>query len=85
RKLEPGERDGGVAKLMAFDLRPLEEQRQDDNLKPGSVTITPVTKQMPVAVPPPAPVAAPAPQAAPAPAEAPAEAKPEPATPLEKL
>ena len=79
RKLEPGERDGGVAKLMAFDLRPLEEQRQDDNLKPGSVTITPVTKQMPVAVPPPAP------QAAPAPAEAPAEAKPEPATPLEKL
>ena len=85
RKLEPGERDGGVAKLMAFDLRPLEEQRQDDNLKPGSVTITPVTKQMPVAVPPPAPVAAPAPQTAPAPAEAPAEAKPEPATPLEKL
>ena len=85
RKLEPGDRDGGVANLMAFDLRPLEEQRRDDNLKPGSVTITPVTKQMPVAVPPPAPVVAPAPQAAPAPVEAPVEAKPAPATPLEKL
>ncbi len=30
-KLEPGQREGGVAGLMAFDTRPLEEQRKDDS------------------------------------------------------
>ena len=48
RKLEPGDREGGVASLMAFDTRPLEEQRKDDNLTPGTVTITPVKKVIPV-------------------------------------
>ena len=50
RKLEPGERDGGVASLMAFDMRSLEEQRLDDHHKPGSVRITPVVKQKPLPV-----------------------------------
>ncbi len=30
-KLEPGQREGGVAGLMKFDMRPLEEQRKDDS------------------------------------------------------
>lgn len=47
RKLEPGDRAGGVANLMAFDTRPLEEQRKDDHHAPGSVTITPVQKVIP--------------------------------------
>ena len=47
RKLEPGDRAGGVANLMAFDMRPIEEQRKDDHHAPGSVTITPVKKAMP--------------------------------------
>ena len=69
RKFEPGDREGGVAGLMAFDLRPLEDQRRDDGVKPGSVSITPVQRQQPVAVP--------------APAEAPAA--PAPADPLDLL
>ena len=48
RKLEPGDRAGGVANLMAFDTRPIEEQRKDDHHAPGSVTITPVRKEFPV-------------------------------------
>lgn len=48
RKLEPGDRAGGVANLMAFDTRPIEEQRKDDHHAPGSVTITPVRKELPV-------------------------------------
>ena len=51
RKLEPGDRAGGVANLMSFDLRPLEDQRRDDKQAPGSVTITPVKKVTPVIVP----------------------------------
>ena len=47
RKLEPGDRAGGVANLMAFDTRPIEEQRKDDHHAPGSVTITPVQKVIP--------------------------------------
>lgn len=47
RKLEPGDREGGVASLMAFDTRPIEEQRKDNNLAPGTVTITPVKKVVP--------------------------------------
>ena len=50
RKLEPGDRAGGVASLMAFDTRPIEEQRKDDHHAPGSVTITPVRRELPVKV-----------------------------------
>ena len=47
RKLEPGDRAGGEATMMAFDTRPIEEQRKDDHHAPGSVTITPVQKVIP--------------------------------------
>ena len=44
RKFEPGDRAGGLADVMAVDVRPIEEKQSDNSRGTGSVTITPVTE-----------------------------------------
>ena len=47
RKLEPGDRPGGLAEVMSLDMRTIEEkqaEKADDKHGTGSVTITPVVE-----------------------------------------
>ncbi len=44
RKFEPGERAGGLADVMALDMRSIEEKQADNSRGTGSVTITPVVE-----------------------------------------
>ena len=42
RKFEPGDRTGGLADVMALDMRSIEEKQTDTTRRAGTVTITPV-------------------------------------------
>ena len=44
RKFEPGDRAGGLADVMALDMRPIEKKQADDSRGSGTVTITPVVE-----------------------------------------
>jgi type II secretory pathway component GspD/PulD (secretin) len=44
RKFEPGDRVGGLADVMALDMRAIEEKQADNTRGSGTVTITPVVK-----------------------------------------
>ena len=44
RKFEPGDRTGGLADVMALDMRSIEEKQSDNTRGTGSVTITPVVE-----------------------------------------
>ena len=44
RKFEPGDRAGGLADVMALDMRSIEEKQSDNTRGTGSVTITPVVE-----------------------------------------
>ena len=44
RKFEPGDRAGGLADVMALDMRAIEDKQSDNTRGSGSVTITPVVE-----------------------------------------
>ena len=44
RKFEPGDRAGGLADVMALDMRAIEEKQADNTRGSGTVTITPVVE-----------------------------------------